>query len=80
MQVARETGLGDHAIGGYNGFMSIEDLPLDAAGVYSTNGLTGVLVGVQPFDGFGMSGPDSKPGGPESLSLHMLARTVVERF
>jgi 1-pyrroline-5-carboxylate dehydrogenase len=38
------------------------------------------LVGVQPFGGFGMSGTDSKAGGPDYLPLHMLARTVVERF
>jgi delta 1-pyrroline-5-carboxylate dehydrogenase len=60
--------------------MSIEGLPLEAAGVYRTDGLTGALVGVQPVDDFGMSGTDSKSGGPECLPLHMLARTVVGRF
>src|ERR671911_303729 len=50
-------------------------------GVYSKNrDNPGPLVGVQPFGGFGMSGTDSKAGGPDSLPLHMLARTVVERF
>jgi 1-pyrroline-5-carboxylate dehydrogenase len=38
------------------------------------------LVGVQLFGGFGMSGTDSKAGGPDYLLLHMLAKTVVERF
>ena len=42
--------------------------------------ITGTLVGVQPFGGFGMSGTDSKAGGPDYLLLHMLAKTVVERF
>jgi 1-pyrroline-5-carboxylate dehydrogenase len=35
---------------------------------------------VQPFGGFGMIGTDSKAGGPDYLLLHMLAKTVVERF
>jgi hypothetical protein len=30
--------------------MSIEGLPLEAAGVYRTDGPTGALVGVQPVD------------------------------
>jgi 1-pyrroline-5-carboxylate dehydrogenase len=37
-------------------------------------------VGVQPFGGFGMSGTDSKAGGPDYLQQHMLPRTVVEKF
>ena len=51
-----------------------------AGNVYFNRGITGALVGVQPFGGFGMSGTDSKAGGPDYLPLHMLARTVVERF
>jgi 1-pyrroline-5-carboxylate dehydrogenase len=35
---------------------------------------------MQPFGGFGMSGTDSKAGGPDYLLLHMLAKTVVKRF
>jgi len=53
---------------------------LQAGNVYFNRGITGALVGVQPFGGFGMSGTDSKAGGPDYLPLHMLARTVVERF
>ncbi len=53
---------------------------LRAGNVYFNRGITGALVGVQPFGGFGMSGTDSKAGGPDYLPLHMLARTVVERF
>jgi 1-pyrroline-5-carboxylate dehydrogenase len=51
-----------------------------AGNVYFNRGITGALVGVQPFGGYGMSGTDSKAGGPDYLPLHMLARTVVERF
>src|SRR5215213_1381243 len=53
---------------------------LRAGNVYFNRKITGALVGVQPFGGFGMSGTDSKAGGPDYLPLHMLAKTVVERF
>ncbi len=53
---------------------------LQAGNVYFNRTITGALVGVQPFGGFGMSGTDSKAGGPDYLPLHMLAKTVVERF
>jgi 1-pyrroline-5-carboxylate dehydrogenase len=48
--------------------------------LYFNRTITGALVGVQPFGGFGLSGTDSKAGGPDYLPLHMLPRTVVERF
>jgi len=51
-----------------------------AGNVYFNRTITGALVGVQPFGGFGLSGTDSNAGGPDYLPLHMLARTVVERF
>jgi 1-pyrroline-5-carboxylate dehydrogenase len=51
-----------------------------AGNVYFNRSITGALVGVQPFGGYGLSGTDSKAGGPDYLPLHMLARTVVERF
>lgn len=51
-----------------------------AGNLYFNRTITGALVGVQPFGGFGLSGTDSKAGGPDYLPLHMLARTVVERF
>jgi len=51
-----------------------------AGTVYFNRKITGALVGAQPFGGFGLSGTDSKAGGPDYLPLHMLARTVVERF
>ncbi|CAN5906534.1 L-glutamate gamma-semialdehyde dehydrogenase [soil metagenome] len=53
---------------------------LRAGNVYFNRTITGALVGVQPFGGFGLSGTDSKAGGPDYLPLHMLPRTVVERF
>src|ERR687886_318543 len=52
----------------------------NAGNIYFNRKITGALVGVQPFGGFGMSGTDSKAGGPDYLPLHMLAKTVVERF
>jgi 1-pyrroline-5-carboxylate dehydrogenase len=52
----------------------------NAGNVYFNRKITGALVGVQPFGGFGMSGTDSKACGPDYLPLHMLAKTVVERF
>ena len=48
--------------------------------LYFNRGITGSLVGTQPFGGFGMSGTDAKAGGPDYLPMHMLARTIVERF
>jgi 1-pyrroline-5-carboxylate dehydrogenase len=38
-----------------------------AGNVYFNRKITGALVGVQPFGGFGMSGTDSKAGGPDYL-------------
>src|SRR5215204_1673165 len=52
----------------------------NAGNVYFNRGITGALVGVQPFGGFGLSGTDSKAGGPDYLPQHMLAKTVIERF
>src|SRR5215212_8494634 len=52
----------------------------NAGNVYFNRKITGAMVGVQPFGGFGMSGTDSKAGGPDYLPLHMLAKTVVEKF
>ena len=48
--------------------------------LYINRKCTGAMVGAHPFGGFNMSGTDSKAGGPDYLPLHMLARTVVERF
>src|SRR5215211_5993783 len=43
-----------------------------AGNVYFNRGITGALVGVQPFGGYGLSGTDSKAGGSDYLPLHML--------
>jgi 1-pyrroline-5-carboxylate dehydrogenase len=39
-----------------------------------------VIVGVQPFNGNGLSRTGPNAGGPDYLPLHMLAKTVVESF
>lgn len=48
--------------------------------LYLNRKITGALVGVQPFGGFGLSGTNSKAGGPDYLRLFVEARTVTERF
>ena len=40
---------------------------LRAGNVYVNRGITGALVGRQPFGGFGLSGVGSKAGGPDYL-------------
>jgi len=44
---------------------------LRAGNIYINRGITGALVGRQPFGGFGMSGIGSKAGGPEYLLQFM---------
>ncbi|HVX17150.1 MAG TPA: proline dehydrogenase family protein [Acidimicrobiales bacterium] len=44
---------------------------LEAGNVYLNRGITGAVVGRQPFGGFAMSGLGSKAGGPDYL-LHFL--------
>ncbi len=44
---------------------------LRAGNTYINRGITGALVGRQPFGGFGMSGIGSKAGGPEYLLQFM---------
>ncbi|MCA1011279.1 L-glutamate gamma-semialdehyde dehydrogenase [Halobacillus halophilus] len=48
--------------------------------LYFNRNCTGAIVGYQPFGGFKMSGTDSKAGGPDYLALHMLAKTISEKF
>ncbi|MFC2948031.1 L-glutamate gamma-semialdehyde dehydrogenase [Virgibacillus sediminis] len=48
--------------------------------LYFNRNCTGAIVGYHPFGGFKMSGTDSKAGGPDYLTLHMLARTVSEMY
>lgn len=60
-----EAGLGDYVTTGYNRRTSIEDLLLEVTRLYRTNG----LIGIQPCDGFSMSGTGSRVGSPDSLLL-----------
>ncbi len=41
-------------------------------------GITGALVGRQPFGGYGLSGVGAKAGGPDTLRQYVTARTVTE--
>ncbi|MEO1273624.1 MAG: aldehyde dehydrogenase family protein, partial [Myxococcota bacterium] len=46
--------------------------------LYINRGITGALVGRQPFGGFAMSGVGTKAGGPHYLLEFVHARTVTE--
>ncbi|MBW3668929.1 MAG: proline dehydrogenase family protein [Actinobacteria bacterium] len=51
---------------------------LRAGNVYINRGITGAVVGRQPFGGFGMSGVGSKAGGPDYLLQFLDPRVVTE--
>ena len=51
---------------------------LRAGNVYVNRGITGAVVGRQPFGGFGLSGVGSKAGGPDYLLQFMEPRVVTE--
>ena len=46
--------------------------------LYLNRGITGALVGRQPFGGFKMSGIGTKAGGPDYLLQFVLPRTITE--
>jgi len=46
--------------------------------LYLNRGITGAMVGRQPFGGFAMSGIGSKAGGPDYLLQFMEPRTITE--
>ena len=46
--------------------------------LYLNRGITGALVGRQPFGGFKMSGIGSKAGGSDYLLQFVLPRTITE--
>ncbi len=46
--------------------------------VYLNRGITGALVGRQPFGGFKMSGIGSKAGGSDYLKQFVVPRTITE--
>jgi 1-pyrroline-5-carboxylate dehydrogenase len=48
--------------------------------LYLNRGITGALVGVQPFGGFKLSGSNAKAGGPDYLRLFLEMKTVAERL
>jgi len=51
---------------------------LRGGNVYINRGITGAVVGRQPFGGFGMSGVGSKAGGPDYLLQLLDPRVVTE--
>ena len=51
---------------------------LRVGNLYVNRGITGALVGRQPFGGFGMSGVGSKAGGPEYLQQFVEPRASCE--
>ncbi len=51
---------------------------LRAGNVYINRGITGAVVGRQPFGGYGLSGVGSKAGGPDYLMQFLDPRVVTE--
>jgi len=51
---------------------------LRAGNVYVNRGITGAVVGRQPFGGYGMSGVGSKAGGPDYLLQFVEPRVITE--
>src|SRR5699024_7581706 len=48
--------------------------------LYFNRGCTASIVVYQPFGGFNMSGTDSKAGGPDYLTMHMIMITTTEQI
>jgi RHH-type proline utilization regulon transcriptional repressor/proline dehydrogenase/delta 1-pyrroline-5-carboxylate dehydrogenase len=46
--------------------------------VYLNRGITGAVVGRQPFGGYGLSGVGSKAGGPDYLLQFVDPRAISE--
>jgi RHH-type proline utilization regulon transcriptional repressor/proline dehydrogenase/delta 1-pyrroline-5-carboxylate dehydrogenase len=53
---------------------------LQVGNLYVNRGITGALVGRQPFGGFGLSGVGSKAGGPDYLLQFIEPRAVTENL
>jgi RHH-type proline utilization regulon transcriptional repressor/proline dehydrogenase/delta 1-pyrroline-5-carboxylate dehydrogenase len=51
---------------------------LRAGNVYVNRGITGAVVGRQPFGGYGLSGVGSKAGGPDYLMQFVEPKVVTE--
>ncbi len=50
----------------------------EVGNLYINRGITGAVVGRQPFGGFRMSGVGSKAGGPDYLEQFMVPRVITE--
>jgi RHH-type proline utilization regulon transcriptional repressor/proline dehydrogenase/delta 1-pyrroline-5-carboxylate dehydrogenase len=50
----------------------------EVGNLYINRGITGALVGRQPFGGFRMSGIGSKAGGPDYLAQFMVPIAISE--
>ena len=48
--------------------------------LYLNRKCTGAMVGAHPFGGFGMSGTDSKAGGPDYLLLFTQGKSIAEKI
>ena len=51
---------------------------IEAGNIYLNRGITGAIVGRQPFGGFKLSGMGHKAGGPDYLLQFLQARTISE--
>ena len=51
---------------------------LRAGNLYVNRGITGALVGCQPFGGYGLSGTGAKAGGPDYLLQLVEPRVITE--
>jgi RHH-type proline utilization regulon transcriptional repressor/proline dehydrogenase/delta 1-pyrroline-5-carboxylate dehydrogenase len=58
--------------------ISIATSELRAGNVYVNRGITGAVVGRQPFGGYGLSGVGSKSGGPDYLLQFVDPRVTTE--
>ena len=52
---------------------------LEVGNLYINRGITGALVGCQPFGGFHLSGCGAKAGGPDYLKQFMVAQSITEQ-
>ena len=51
---------------------------IEVGNLYLNRGITGALVGRQPFGGFKLSGIGSKAGGSDYLLQYVLPKTITE--
>lgn len=58
--------------------ISLSSQSLRAGNIYINRGITGAIVGRQPFGGYGLSGVGSKAGGPDYLLQFLDPRVVTE--